>query len=123
MNLSLYFSKVGNQQVYYIQEICGAIVNQETIRKNAAVLVYGLFVLVNHEISVNGEIIILDVCELCDRILHDVPEAVAVFQQKAVVRWYVRCREVIMYTYCKASDGTHVLLPDKRKACLNILLT
>ena len=86
MNLTLYVWKVGNQQVYYIQEICGAIVNQETIRKNAAVLVYGLFVLVNHVILVNGEIIILDVRELCDRILHDVPEAVAVFQQKAVVR-------------------------------------
>ena len=49
--------------------------------------------------------------------------APSVFQQLAVVRQYVRCREVRMYTYGKESDGTHVLLPDKRKACLNILLT
>ena len=85
MNLTLYVWKVGNQQVYYIQEICGAIVNQETIKKNAAVLVYGLFVLVDCVILVNGEIIILDVRELCDRNLHDVPQAVAVFQQKTAV--------------------------------------
>ena len=74
-------------------------------------------------ILVNGEIIILDVRELCDWNIHDVPQAVAVFQQKAAVRQYVRCREVRMYTYGKESDGMHVLLPDKRKACLNILLT
>ena len=50
--------------MYYIKEICGAIVNQETIKKNAAMLVYGLFVLVDLVILVNGEIIILDVREL-----------------------------------------------------------
>ena len=57
--------------MYYIQDICGAIVNQETIKKNAAVLVYGLFVLVDCVILVNGEIIILDVHELSDRNLHE----------------------------------------------------
>ena len=71
MNLTLYVWKVGNQPVYYIQEISGAIVNQETIKKNAAVLVYGLFVLVDCVILVNGEIIILDVHELSDRNLHE----------------------------------------------------
>ena len=79
MNLTLYVWKVGNQPVYYIQEIRGAIVNQETITNNAAVLVYGLFVLVGCMILVNGEIIILDVHELSDRNLPDVPQAVAVF--------------------------------------------
>ena len=64
MNVTLYLCKVGNQQVYYIQETCGAIFNKETINKNAAVLVYGLFVLVDHVVWVNGEIIILDVREL-----------------------------------------------------------
>ena len=53
--------------------------DQETIKKNAAVLVYGLFV--DFVILVNGEIIILDVRELSDRNLHDVPPAVAVFHQ------------------------------------------
>ena len=71
MNLTLYVWKVGNQQVCYILDICGAIVNQETIKKNAAVLVYGLFVLVDCVILVNGEIIILDVHELSDRNLHE----------------------------------------------------
>ena len=50
--------------MYYIHETCGAIFNQETIIKNAAMLVYGLFVLVDFVILVNGEIIILDVREL-----------------------------------------------------------
>ena len=86
MNLTLYVWKVGNQQVYYIQEICGAIVNQETIKKNAAVLVYGLFVLVDCVILVNGEIIILDVRELCDRNLHNVPQAVAVSAEVCSVK-------------------------------------
>ena len=63
---------------------------------------------------VNGKIIILGVHELSDRNLHDVAQAVAMFQQKSAVRWYVRCREVRMYTYGKASNGTRVLLPDKR---------
>ena len=103
--------------MFYVQEIRGAIVKRETVRKNAAVLCDGLFGLVDRVILVNGEIIILDVRELCDRKLHDVPQAVAVFQQIAVVRRYVRCREVRMYTYGKESDGMHVLLPDKRKAC------
>ena len=71
MNLTLYVWNVGNQQVCYIQDICGAIGNQETIKKNAAVLVYGLFVLVDCVILVNGEIIILDVHELSDRSLHE----------------------------------------------------
>ena len=71
MNLTLYVWKVGNQQVCYIQDICRAIVNQETIKKNAAVLVYGLLVLVDSVILVNGEIIILDVHELSDRNLHE----------------------------------------------------
>ena len=39
--------------------------------------------------------------------------APSVFQQLAVVRQYVRCREV--------SNGTHELLPDENKACLNSL--
>ena len=114
INLTLYLWKVGNQQVYYIQETRGAIFNQETIKKNAAVLVYGLIVLVDHVVLVNGEIFILDVRKLSDRNHHDVPQAVAVFHQKSVVRQYVRCREVRMYTYGMASNGTHVLLPDKR---------
>ena len=71
--------------MYYIQDICGAIVNQETIKKNATVLVYGLPILADHVVLVNGDIIILDVHELCDRNLHDVPQAVAVFQQKSAV--------------------------------------
>ena len=72
--------------MYFRQDICGTIVNQETIKKNAVVLVYGLFVLVDHVVLVNGEIIILDVRELSDRNHHDVPQAVAVFHQKAAVK-------------------------------------
>ena len=121
MNLTLYVWKAGNQQVYYIQETCGAIVNQETIKKNDAVPVYRLFVLVDCVTLVKGETIILDVHELCGRILHDVPKAVAVTQQKSAVRWYARCREVRMYTYGKASDGTHVLLPDKRNTYIKCI--
>ena len=117
MNLTHYVWKVGNQ-VYYIQEICGAIVNQETIKKNAAVLVYRLFVLVDHVVLVNGEIIILDVRELSDRNHHEVPQAVAM---KSAIRWYVRCREVRMYTYGKASNGTHVLLSDKRNTYIKCI--
>ena len=86
MNLTLYVWKVGNQPVYYIQEISGAIVNQETIKNNAAVLVYGLFVLVDCVILVNGKIIILGVYELSDRNLHDVTHTVAMFHQKAAVK-------------------------------------
>ena len=53
--------------------------------QNATVLVHGLPILADHVVLVNGEIIILDVRELCDRNLHDVPQAVAVFQQKTAV--------------------------------------
>ena len=60
------------------------MLNQETIKKNAATLVYGLFV--DFVILVNGEIIILDVCELSDRNHHGVPQAVAVFNHKAAVK-------------------------------------
>ena len=52
--------------MFYVQEIRGAIVKRETVRKNAAVLCDGLFGLVDRVILVNGEIIILDVRELCD---------------------------------------------------------
>ena len=114
----LYYFQLDDQRVAYVEEVRGAVIQRETVKKESAVLCAGVYGIVKRVILVNGETVVLEVRELCDRILEGpMCECGPVFRQLAIICRYVKCESVQLFRYSKEAEDMHVMLPDRKKAC------
>jgi hypothetical protein len=89
---------MGDQRVIFTEVICGAVVKRETIKKGAALLCVGVYGIVDRMLLVNGQAVVLEMKEMCERILEGpVCECGPVFRQLACVSRYVKCEAVQVF--------------------------
>ena len=97
----------------FTKVICGAVVKREAIKKGPAVLCAGVYGIVDRMLLVNGQAVVL---EMCERILEGpMCECGPVFRQLACVSRYVKCEAVQVFRYSKDSEILHVCCLIERK--------
>ena len=93
----------------FTEVIRGAVVKRETIKKGAAVLCAGVYGIVDRMLLVNGQAVVLEMKELCERILEGpMCECGPVFRQLACVSRYVKFEAVQVFRYSKESEILHL---------------